>query len=156
MLRCFSTMLVLSVVASVAAPAHAQWLSNFSDSVHQDYRRNTTWPAPFQQADRESVNLPFALMVANGWRRQNLMSDYLFNENSPQLTKAGELKLRYILTQMPPNRRTVFVQRGMTPEETAARSRCRAAVGRTHGVQRRVARGGRVRSAKQRMAGRRD
>ena len=43
-------------------------------------------------------------MVANGWRRQNLLSDYHFNEENPQLNLAGETKVHYILTQMPPNR----------------------------------------------------
>ena len=30
------------------------------------------------------------MQVANGWRRQNLLSDYHFNEDNPQLNLAGE------------------------------------------------------------------
>jgi hypothetical protein len=51
------------------------------------------------------------------------MSDYHFNDNDTQLNAAGESKIRYILTQMMPSRRTIFVQRGLTPEQTANRVR---------------------------------
>ena len=33
-----------------------------------------------------------------------------------ELTRAGEMKVQWILTQMPARRRTVFVLRGGTPE----------------------------------------
>lgn len=112
----FAWTILLSV-----APAEAQWFSNFSDNFCRDYKRNQYWPEPFIWADRKATIAPFAQMVANGWRRQNLMSDYHFNDNDTQLTAAGEAKVRYILTQMQPSRRTIFVQRGFTPEETAAR-----------------------------------
>jgi hypothetical protein len=101
--------------------AQAQWMTNFWDGRHVEYKRNNDWPQPFIQADREAALLPFSIMEANGWRRANLLSDYHFREDSNQLNQAGELKLRYILTQMPPQRRTVFVPRGLTPEVTAAR-----------------------------------
>jgi hypothetical protein len=107
--------------AESAAPAQSGWWSRFCADVHRGYHRNNAWPEPFFWGDREATMKPFGIQVANGWRRQNLLSDYHFNEANPQLNLAGESKLRYILTQMPPNRRTVFVQRGLTPDETAMR-----------------------------------
>jgi hypothetical protein len=112
---------VVAVILLSSADAKAQWFSNWWDGMHRDYRRNVAWPEPFLKADREAVNLPIGMMVANGWRKQNLLSDYHFNEGKPQLNQAGELKLYFILTQMPPNRRTVFVQRAMDPDVTATR-----------------------------------
>jgi hypothetical protein len=104
-----------------AVPAQAQWFSTFHDNCCRDYKRNKYWPEPFIWADRKATIAPFGQMVANGWRRQNLLSDYHFNDDDTQLNSAGEAKIRYILTQMMPSRRTIFVQRGLTPEETASR-----------------------------------
>jgi uncharacterized membrane protein YgcG len=121
MSRCGPAILFLWTIVVSASPAQAQWFSNFWDGVHRDYNRNVAWPEPFLRPDREAVLTPFALMVANGWRRQNLLSDYHFNEESQQLNLAGETKLRFILTQMPPARRIVFVQRGLTGDVTSKR-----------------------------------
>ncbi|MBI3837355.1 MAG: hypothetical protein HY288_05410 [Planctomycetia bacterium] len=121
MFRCGPAILFFWTMLISAAPAEAQWMTNFWDGVHRQYRRNSDWPEPFLRPDRESVTLPFGLMVANGWRRQNLLSDYHFQDDNLQLNQGGELKLRFILTQMPPQRRTVFVQRGPSPDVTATR-----------------------------------
>jgi hypothetical protein len=121
MLRLGSFILVLSFGLGIASTANAQWFDKFCENFKRDYHRNKMWPEPFLQADRQATMAPFAIQVANGWRRQNLLSDYHFQDNSSQLTLAGESKLRYILTQMPQSRRAVFVQQGLTAEETQAR-----------------------------------
>jgi hypothetical protein len=121
MLRYGLAILLLWTIVLSASPAQAQWFSNFWEGVHRDYHRNVAWPEPFLKADRDSVTTPFALMVSNGWRRQNLLSDYHFNDDTSQLNLAGETKLRYIMTQMPPQRRAVFVQRALTSDVTAGR-----------------------------------
>jgi hypothetical protein len=121
MVRWGTTILFAWTILLAAAPAQAQWFSNFCDNVCRDYKRNKYWPEPFIWADRKATIAPFGQMVANGWRRQNLLSDYHFNGDNTQLNSAGEAKLRYILTQMPPARRTIFVQQGLSPEETASR-----------------------------------
>jgi hypothetical protein len=113
-------LVVLSLVVGsslASGTAEAQWFSNLK----KVYHRNAMWPEPFLQPDREATMTPFAIQVANGWRRQNLLSDYHFSDHNHQLTQAGEVKLRYILTQMPPMRRTVFVQQGLSPEVTESR-----------------------------------
>jgi len=104
-----------------AAPAEAQWFHNLWHNVCTDYKRNQYWPEPFIWADRKATIAPFSQMVANGWRRQNLISDYYFNADGTQLTVAGEQRIRYILTQQQPSRRTIFVQRGLTTQETDQR-----------------------------------
>jgi len=121
MLRCLAFLMVVAGVFSAADSAEAQWFEEFKHNFKRDFRRNAMWPEPFLQADRNAVMCPFAIQTANGWRRQNLLSDYHFNEATNQLTLAGESKLRYILTQMPRTRRTVFVQQGHAISVTEAR-----------------------------------
>ncbi|HEX3727346.1 MAG TPA: hypothetical protein VHV08_13930 [Pirellulales bacterium] len=121
MSRCFIALLFAWTMALAATPARAQWLTSFSNGMQTGYQRNKAWPEPFLMSDRAAAATPFAIMVANGWRRQNLLSDYHFNEETQQLNQSGEIKLRFILTQMQPQRRAVFVQRGLTPDVTAMR-----------------------------------
>jgi hypothetical protein len=123
MSRCVLLFLVVWAVFTSAAPAQAQWFENFKQNFKRDFRRNTMWPEPFLQPDRNAVMAPFAIQTANGWRRENLISGYHFDEANGQLTLAGESKLRFILTQMPPTRRTVFVQQGDLAETTEVRMR---------------------------------
>lgn len=130
MSRCGAILFLMLAVLAPAGKAHGQWFEQFKQNFNQfkqnfrrDYHRNAMWPEPFLQADRNAVMCPFAIQTANGWRRQNLLSDYHFNEASNQLTLAGESKLRYILTQMAPTRRTIFVQQGLSSEVTEGRLR---------------------------------
>jgi len=121
MFRYLPALILLWTVGFSAAPAQAQWYSNFWAGIKRDYHRNVAWPAPFVQPDRESVLEPFAIMTANGWRRENLLSAHHFTDDNTQLNQAGEARVRYILTQMPPNRRVIFVQRGHSPDVTEQR-----------------------------------
>ena len=120
MFRSASAVLFLGLVLGVPSVAGAQW-SSLWDSGYHDYRRNVEWPEPFLQPDRAATVMPFSLMIANGWRRQNLLSDYHFIDDGSQLNLAGETKVRWILTQQPPNRRIIFVQRGLTQDVSVAR-----------------------------------
>jgi hypothetical protein len=63
-------------------------------------------------------------MVANGWRRENLMAQHHFIENADgqlELSKAGQMKVYWILTQAPPAHRTIFVERDARAAETTER-----------------------------------
>lgn len=115
-------LIVCGAVSAVAAPAVAAdaW-HNFWSGVKRDFHRNNCWPDPFVYPDRAGVIQPFAVQVQNGWRLQNLMADHHFDANSQQLTLAGKEKVRWILTQAPERFRTVFVQRGVSAEQTATR-----------------------------------
>ncbi len=86
-----------------------------------DWKRRNAWPEPFIYADRCNTWAPFGLMAEKGWHSQNTLGHHHFDFNSQQLTEAGRLKLEWILTQNPPDRRTVFVVRGNNDEMTSVR-----------------------------------
>jgi len=104
-----------------SVPAKGGPLLDFCNSIPRDIKRRQCWPKPFVCPDREAVRAPFAVMVCNGWQRQNTLDDNYFEEGTGQLTKAGQLKVRWIVTEGPTEHREVYVHRAETAEETAAR-----------------------------------
>ena len=86
-----------------------------------DWHRVHCWPKPFDRADRTALQAPFSTMKNNGWRRQTTLGEHHFNWETEELNHAGNGQLRWILTQAPLNRRTVYVQQGKTATSTAAR-----------------------------------
>jgi len=121
MQRFVAAAVLLTVVVVSCVPAEANWLESAWASVCRDFKRNNYWPKPFTDPDREAAVAPFAVMVDNGWKLQNTLGDQHFDETNNQLTEAGELKLRSILTEAPVEYRTVFILRGNRPEITSAR-----------------------------------
>lgn len=100
--------------------ANADW-HEFWGRVKTDFHRNNAWPEPFVSADREVTREYFRIQVNNGWRMQNTIGRWFFDEETNQLNEAGEIKLRQVATQSPIHRRTVFVLMGYTPDVTAKR-----------------------------------
>ena len=131
-------LLVFSVLLSIS-PASAQdclcnsgqcnsgqcgtWQGNpgFCWRCEAGYHANNMWPAQYIPTARCAVNSAYTSMINNGWRRQNLLGDYHFEEGTNELTSAGQLKAKWILTQAPQDRRTIYVQRGNTHSDTASR-----------------------------------
>jgi hypothetical protein len=111
----------VSLAGAFAAPAIAQagW-PEFKQECHTDKLRNNAWPQPFRAMDSNAVAAPFEVMKCNGWREFNTLS-HAFFDGSNQLTESGELKLKQVVIQSPPNRRAVYVLKGSTPEQTAVR-----------------------------------
>lgn len=101
--------------AGVRTTAHAV------HHIGSEWMLNNMWPAPFVARDRQAVRAPFAVMIDKGWQIQNTLGDHHFDEETQQLTRAGELQLRWIVTQSPENRRTVFVLRGHNEDATSVR-----------------------------------
>jgi hypothetical protein len=97
-----------------------RWIS-FWQGVETKRCRVNTWPDPFVIPDRELVRAPFKMMADNGWKLQTTLSDHLFTDGANELTYAGQLKLRWILTQIPPHRRRIYVMEGRTRDDTGAR-----------------------------------
>ncbi|MHB0960950.1 MAG: hypothetical protein ACYC6N_30860 [Pirellulaceae bacterium] len=93
----------------------------FWDRVHLDWHRNNAWPEPFSLVDRQAAKAPMTIMVDKGWQLQNTIPDELFHPETQELTRAGELKVKWIVTQMPAGRRAVYVLRGATIESTDTR-----------------------------------
>lgn len=85
------------------------------------YQYNKHWPEPWVMPDREAVRQPLEMMVARGWQTQNTLATYHFYPDSDELTEAGQLVVEWIATASPARYRTVFVQRTIDPEMTAAR-----------------------------------
>jgi len=118
-----------TIVVTLAALTTALWATSapavFIDStvhyVKSGYRRNVAWPYPYICPDRVAVREPFEIMVRNGWRRQNLLGAHFFNPLTNQLTTAGELQVRWIMIQAPPEFRQVFIERAIDPTITADR-----------------------------------
>jgi hypothetical protein len=104
-----------------ASQVSADLFSNFFNSIARDTKRRQCWPESFNGADRAAVRAPFTAMVANGWRRQNMLGDFHFEPNTGQLTEAGRLKVRWILTAGPEQHRLIYVHIAETAKETAAR-----------------------------------
>jgi hypothetical protein len=90
-------------------------------SYHDSYYMNQTWPRQYMAPARRGICQSFELMVANGWRRNNLLGKYDFDPKDGSLSEAGRLRVEWILTQAPPQRRTIFVQRGLDQQQTSLR-----------------------------------
>jgi hypothetical protein len=104
----------------LTSSANADW-HEFWHRVGVDFHRNNAWPEPFLSADREVTREYFRIQVNNGWRMQNTIGRWFFDDETNQLNEAGEIKLRQVATQHPVHRRTVFVLMGTTPDVTAKR-----------------------------------
>jgi len=117
---------LLAVVALLSAlgtarSAEAVWFEDSYHNIKRGYHRNVAWPWPYICPDRIAVREPFDVMVNNGWRRQNLLGPHHFKAETNQLTTAGELRVHWIMTQAPAERRSIFVERSVDPEVTAQR-----------------------------------
>jgi hypothetical protein len=101
--------------------ARAVFFDDGPENCKRTFIQNQLWPWPYQCPDRISVREPFALMVNNGWRRQNLLGAHHFNPNTNQLSSAGELRIQWIMTQAPPERREIFVERSLDADTNTQR-----------------------------------
>ncbi len=113
--------IAILVTALAATSASAVFIDTTAHYIKSGCRRNTAWPYPYICPDRAAVREPFEIMVRNGWRRQNLLGGYLFDPATNQLTMAGQLQVRWIMTQAPPAYRQVFIERSLDPAVTAER-----------------------------------
>src|SRR5438105_11175434 len=95
--------------------------NQFWDKCRVDFNRNTAWPQPFLTADKIAVRTPWCIQTDNGWKMQNTVGTFLFDRDTQQINEAGDLLVKWILTQAPIHRRAVFVLKGDTAEATNAR-----------------------------------
>jgi hypothetical protein len=119
MRRTFAAMIAVMLMAVWSAQAGAVWVDSTVRYVRSGYHTNRHWPWPYYCPDREAVRQPFEAMVANGWRRQNLLGPHHFDSEKGTLTTAGELKVHWIMTQAPADRRSIFVERSLDSGVTA-------------------------------------
>jgi hypothetical protein len=110
-----------SILALASSPVQAGGWHDFWHGIHVDCYRNNSWPEPFLTADRNLAREPFCIQVDNGWKVQNTIGSMLFNPETQQLNQAGDLLVRWIVTQAPIHRRAVFVVKGDNADITRAR-----------------------------------
>lgn len=113
-------LIAAAMLVVTGTTASADW-ATFWQRVHVGFYRNTAWPDPFNEADAAQVVMPFEAMTRNGWRMHNTIGHELFRAGDGALLASGQKCVRWIATQAPPTHRDIFVLRGATPEETAAR-----------------------------------
>ncbi|MFO0921829.1 MAG: hypothetical protein U0905_04985 [Pirellulales bacterium] len=114
-----SKLFAIAMVAFASQAASAGW-PEFWHSCGVDRERNNIWPHPFRSADAGAVYAPFDVMKANGWKLYNTLGTGFFTEQNA-LTDAGRIRLEWIISQAPVDRRQVFVLKGATGDDTAAR-----------------------------------
>lgn len=117
---CFVLTLMVMATSAQAGNGTSSW-DQFWHRVHVDWHRNNAWPEPFQSADRAATREPFCLMADNGWKMQNTIGTFLFDPSTHELNQAGELLVKWIVTQAPVHRRAVFVLKADTAEHTKVR-----------------------------------
>ncbi|GIW97447.1 MAG: hypothetical protein KatS3mg111_0780 [Pirellulaceae bacterium] len=96
-------------------------LQDSCEQFKRDFHRNRLWPAPFRAMDTAAVMSYFEVQRDNGWRLHNTLGTGMFDPSTNQLTDAGYMHLRWIVTQAPQERRVVFILRGRNESITAAR-----------------------------------
>jgi hypothetical protein len=111
----------LAVLLSAGATRGEGWLKNGWHNFCAATQRNNAWPEAFVPMDRAATRAPFVGCVVAGWRVQNTLSDYHFEEGAGVLKESGMIKVMRIVTEAPPDFRTVFVVRANTAQLTAAR-----------------------------------
>ena len=116
-------LMIAVLLISTAAPARAGFMTALMRDMNRGYHRNHCWPQPFAYQDYQSAKAPYAIMVQHGWRQQNIISDYHYEPDSTELNEAGQRHIRSVIANSPENRRILYVQRGVTPEQTEARVR---------------------------------
>lgn len=71
---------------------------------------NVYWPLPYVCYDRAYVRTISNLQVANGWTAEATLYDCHFDPETQCLNQAGQLHLRWIMENVPPERRCAWVQ----------------------------------------------
>ncbi len=110
---------LLLAVGAAPEAAQAGW-REFFQQCHVDAQRMNCWPDPFRHTDEALNRAPFEVHIQAGWRLENTLVAPLFDEGH-ELTLAGKLKVRHILTQVPAHRRSIYVAQGQSPEVTERR-----------------------------------
>lgn len=79
------------------------------------------WPSPYKWQDRSSIRAHIEAQRAAGWMTATTLYEQHFDADTGELNQSGMVHLRWILLHVPPNRRTTWVQAGLTPQQSQAR-----------------------------------
>ncbi len=116
---------LIAAPASLASANPFAWLWGGTKKVAADIARDTKlrnrWPEPYVHADRRAAKAAFGTMIEHGWRQQNLIGDYYFEDDGTELSEAGRRKVRWIVFEAPAQHRVIYVQMADDPQVTAGR-----------------------------------
>src|SRR5262245_14419565 len=82
--------------------ANGNYYGGFKQFWHRcqvDWHRNNAWPEPFLSADKMAVRAPYCIQVDNGWKMQNTIGTFLFDSESQRINQAGDLLVKWIISQ---------------------------------------------------------
>ena len=113
--------LAAALINSVASAQHCSQGVYGPPPCEEVYRRNSMWPQQYIWPSRRGICQAFDTMIHNGWRHHNSLGHYHFDSTTGELNEAGRLKVEWTLTQSPPHRRTIYVERAADQEQTALR-----------------------------------
>ena len=119
--RIATALLFTAISFSAAAEVQANWFRSTYHDIHAGWHTSNMWPQPYIGPERRAVKEPIAIMQARGWQRNNLLGEHHFEEDQKRLTPSGVLKVKAILTNSPPQYRTVYVEKGRNRAITDAR-----------------------------------
>jgi len=119
--RCIIRLSITIIAIGYAMPASAGELGDFLSSVARDTKRRNCWPEPFIYPDRAAARQAIAVQISAGWERQNLLSEFHFLPGGRELTEAGRMRVKWVMTEAPEPRREIYVHRADTPQETLVR-----------------------------------
>ncbi len=118
-IRTICCFLAVWTICLSTSTADAGW-HEFWRKFKRDTNRNNMYPEPFRYADREAQKAPFRVMIENGWRMEHTLSGNLFTTEN-ELTRAGEKRVHWIITESPENRRAVYIAPAHNRHATEAR-----------------------------------
>lgn len=90
-------------------PAAPRPMGEPAPLVHR-FHHNLYWPHPYVDLDRQSIEEFKALQIANGWEQATTLYDYHFDSQTQLLNSSGRDHLYWILSTVPMEFRTAFVQ----------------------------------------------
>lgn len=74
---------------------------------------NLYWPYPYDELDRAVVYQISDAQIMNGWQDATTFYDFHFEADSQTLNKSGRERLYYVMSRVPPEFRTAYVQASM-------------------------------------------
>jgi hypothetical protein len=85
------------------------------------YHAEHYWPWPYVCTDRQCVLDMTHAQEANGWLSETTLYEYFFNPDTNDLTVPGKMHLKWILENVPPNFRSVWIQQIEDPAASQQR-----------------------------------
>jgi hypothetical protein len=97
-------------------------LLNKSQKFWSKYHHAKYWPHPYNCEDRAYINNILAQQSQNGWQSATTLHEMHFDPETHRLNSSGEAQLRWILLQVPPQYRSVFVAQAFSTEASQFRA----------------------------------